>query len=184
STRQQVLGLRFSIGTLNEDFSLAAADPTKMNDSVNLCDNRGFVMLTRFKELDDTEETTRTVFGLRGLSRNRDKLVTGVHLITSLSHQMSLRRNEVGLDDFSFLILYLDLRLSLLIGRVSDYLASQAGDFVDLLPHGDSFHNILEDNCAPYFRQDGEGKGIPFEELLPRLDRLTVFDHQSGAVNN
>src|SRR5690554_1128052 len=90
STRQQVLGLSFSIGTLNEDFSLAAADPTKMTDSVNLCDNRGFLRLTRFKELDDTGETTRNVFGLRGFSRNLGKMVTGVHLITSLSHQMSL----------------------------------------------------------------------------------------------
>ena len=66
----------------------------------------------------------------------------------------------------------MDGRLALLIGRVGNHPAREAGDFVHFFVERDAFLQVLELHRAADFGEDGVGVRIPLGQQLAELDLL------------
>ena len=64
----------------------------------------------------------------------------------------------------------LDRRLLLLVRRVDDDVARQAGDLVDFLVDRDAFEDVLEADLPGFLGEDRERVRIPLDEHLALLD--------------
>ena len=93
-------------------------------------------------------------------------------------------RHVVLAVDLAVLALNLDRRLLLLVRRVDDDQAREAGDLVDFLVHRDAFENVLEADLARLLGEDRERVRIPFDQHLALLDRLAFLHLQPRAVDD
>ena len=184
AARQKVLRLGPGLFIFHNDLSLAPADPSIVNRAIDLRDDGRLFGLARLKKFDDTRQTTRDVLGLGGLSGNLGKSVSGKHRISGINHDVGFGRNQVRLNDFTLRVFDLDLGLALLVRRLDNHLPSQTGNLVQLLLHGEAFHDVLGDRGSPNFGEDGEGIRIPFHEFLSRFDLLALLDHQLGPIDH
>ena len=85
---------------------------------------------------------------------------------------------------FPSFALDLDRRLLLLVRRVDDDEAREAGDLVDFLVHRDAFEDVLEADLARLLGEDREGVRIPLDQHLALLDLLPVLHLQPRAVDD
>src|SRR6185503_1346835 len=76
-----------------------------------------------------------------------------------------------------------DARLQLALGVLDDDLALEAGDLVELLAHGDAFHDVLVLRLAGELGEDRVGERIPLDQHGPGLDLLVVLHLDLGAVH-
>src|SRR5207237_265246 len=74
--------------------------------------------------------------------------------------------------------------LLLLVRRVDEDQARQAGHFVDFLVHRDAFEDVLEPDLSRLLGEDGEGVGIPFDQHLALIDVLPFLHLQPRAVDD
>ena len=82
------------------------------------------------------------------------------------------------------LALDLDRRLLLLVRRVDDDEAREAGDLVHFLVHRDAFEDVLEADLARLLGEDRERVRIPLDQHLPLLDRLAFLHLEPRAVDD
>jgi hypothetical protein len=95
-----------------------------------------------------------------------------------------VRRHLVLAVDLAVLALDLHRRLLLLVRRVDDDEAREAGDLVDFLVHRDAFENVLEPDLTRFLGEDREGVRIPLDQDLALFDRLSFLHLQSRAVDD
>src|SRR5439155_12285944 len=119
-----------------------------------------------------------------GLARNLGEHVAGRHHLAVLHHQVRVRRHVVLARHPAVLRLDLDRRLLLLVRRVDDDEAREAGDLVDFLVHRDALENVLEANLPGILGENREGVRIPFDEHLALLDLLSFFYFQAGPIDD
>ena len=87
-------------------------------------------------------------------------------------------------SDLAGLVLDLDRRLLLLVRRVDDDEARQAGDLVDFLVDREALDDVLEAHRAQLLGEDRERVRIPLDEHLALLDLLAVLHLQPRAVDD
>ncbi len=68
AARQLILVL-FTIWCHHQHFAVRLGDIAELDETVDFGDDRGFLRVPRFEELDDARETARDVFLLRGFAR-------------------------------------------------------------------------------------------------------------------
>ena len=78
----------------------------------------------------------------------------------------------------------LDRRLLLLVRRVDDDQARQAGDLVHFLVDRDPFEDVLEADLARLLGEDRERVRIPLDQDLALLDRLAFLHLEARAVDD
>src|SRR5205085_9886339 len=98
--------------------ALAFRDWPKLNRAVNLRHDGSFRWLASFEEFDDTRQTARDVFGLRGFTRNLGDDVAGFHAIAVSYHQISANRHLVSLQNLVAAVPDFQTRLFLLVRRI------------------------------------------------------------------
>ena len=155
-----------------------------MTEAVDFGDDRGFLGLARFEELDDARQTSGDVLGFAGFARNLGQDAARDRPLRIVHPEVGFRRKQVALDDLPLVVLDDDLRLVFLVRRFGDDLAHQAGVLVALFLHRDAVEDVLEDDGAAELGQDGEGVGIPFHQHLAGLDFLAFLDLEDGAVRD
>src|SRR5579859_341581 len=164
------------------DLALSLGDFTELDRAIDFADDRGFMRLAGFEELDHARQTTGDVFGLGGFARNLRQHIPGVCCIAILHHQVGAGGHQVALaalaafDD--------DGGLALLVRRIADHMPRQAGDFVHFFVERDAFLQVFELHGAADFGQDGEGIRIPLDQNLAERDRIAVVDLDLCAVHD
>ena len=84
----------------------------------------------------------------------------------------------------ALLVLDLDARLLLLVGRLHDDERRHAGVLVDLLVHGLAVDDVLEGDLPALLGEDRERVRVPLDQQLALLDLLAVLDLELGAVDH
>ena len=168
----------------DDDLPLALDDAAVLDDAVDFRDDRRLARLARFEQLHHARQTARDVLGLGRLARNLREDVARRHHLAVLHHQVRVRRHVVFAVDLAVLALDLHGRLLLLVRRVDDDEAREAGDLVDFLVHRDAFENVLEADLARLLGEDRERVRIPLDEHLALLDRLAFLHLEARAVDD
>jgi hypothetical protein len=132
------------------------------------------------EQLDHPGETARDVLGLGGLARDLGQDVSRRDLGAVLHHQVRARGQQVLLLGLALLVLDLDARLLLLVGRLHDDLGRHAGVLVHLLVHGLAVQAVAEGGLAALLGEDGEGVRIPLDQQLALLHFLAVLHLPPG----
>src|SRR4051812_19065949 len=167
---QRVLAWLGRIIRDDDDLALTLDDATFLDDAVDLGDDRRILWLPRLEQLDDARQTARDVLGLGSLARDLRQHVAGFHRLAVLHHQVRMRRHVVFADDLPRFVLDLDRRLLLLVRRVDDDEAREAGDLVHLFMDRQALDDVLEPDGARLLGQDRERIRIPLDQDLPLLD--------------
>ena len=185
AARQRVLArLGARLVRHDDDLPLTLDDAAVLDDAVDFRDDRRLARLARLEQLDHARQTARDVLGLGRLARNLREHVARRHHLAVLHHQVRVRRHVVLAVDLAVLALDLDRRLLLLVRRVDDDEARQAGDLVDFLVHRDAFEDVLEADLARLLGEDREGVRIPLDQHLALLDRLAFLHLEPRAVDD
>src|SRR5579862_394801 len=168
---------------VSDDVNLALTlrDFTELNRAIDFADDRGFMRLAGFEQLDHARQTTGDVFRLGGFARDLRQHIARGNGVAILDHQVSARWHQVALVG---LALDHDRGLALLVGRIADHVPRQAGDFVHFFVERDTFLQVLELYRAADFGEDREGVRIPLDHYLAERDRITIVDLQLGAVHD
>src|SRR5207248_11745411 len=98
----------------NIDFALALQNLAEFNHAINFADDRGFMRLASFEQLDHTRQTSGDVLSLGSLAWDLGQHVAGINRIAVLDHEVSTRRHQVTFADL--VALDHDSRLPLLVG--------------------------------------------------------------------
>jgi hypothetical protein len=151
---------------------------------------------TGFEQLGHPRQTAGDVARLLAFDRDTGQHFAGAHVL-AVAHldqradREADRHRVVGAGDLDLVaarVDQLDLRAHDL-GRatalgVDDHQRRQAGDFVDLLGHGEAFFHVLEMRLAGEFGDDGAGQRVPVGQDGAGLDGLVGLDRQHGAVRH
>ena len=166
------------------DLAVLLGDVAVLHDAVDLGDDRRLLRTPRLEQLDHARQTARDVLGLGGLARDLGQHVAGRDLAAVLHHQVGARGQQVLARGLALLVLDLDARLLLLVGRLHDDERRHAGVLVHLLVDGLAVDDVLEGDRAALLGEDRERVGVPLHEQLALLDLLAVLDLQLGAVDD
>jgi hypothetical protein len=158
AARQRILPRLAAIVGDDDHLALPLDHAAVLDDDVDLGDDRRILRLARLEQLDDARQIAGDVLGLGRLARDLRQHVAGFHRLAVLHHQVRMRRHVVLPHDLAGLVLDLDRRLLLLIGRIDDDEARQAGDLVHFLVDGHALDDVLE---APGGRDAGAGPQGP-----------------------
>src|SRR6185436_835622 len=176
----------------DDDLAHALDEAAHLHASVDLGDDRLFLGLARLEQLGHPRQTAGDVLGLGRLARDLGDDV-GREDVGPVGHrEVGTHRQRVAVplgaggdgvgigmgahDD--------DAQLQLALGVLDDDLAREAGDLVELLAHGDAFHDVLVLRLAGELREDRVGERIPLDQHGPGLDLLVVLDLDLGAVHD
>src|SRR5579871_3976544 len=136
ATRNRVFFLGAIVGD-HIDLALSLRNLAELDRAIDFADDRGFMRLAGFEQLNHTRQTTSDVFGLGGFARDLCKHIARSYGVSILDHQVRARGHQVSLAGLP--ALDDDRRLALLVGRVADHMTRQAGNFVDFFMKRDAF---------------------------------------------
>ena len=185
AARQRVF-LLLAIVADDIDLAHALADLAVLHDAVDLGDHGGFARLAGFEQFHHTRQTAGDVLGLGGCARNFRQHVSGVNVIPIGHRQVGVHGHQVAL----FVVLAapggtnVDGGNALLIGGIHHHPLRAAGDFVNLLLHGDAIGQVFEMHHAADLGEDRERVRIPLQQnvvglhfdAVPEVD-LRAVDH-------
>src|SRR5579863_4165010 len=165
----------------HEDFALALGHFTELDGAIDFADDGRLVRLAGFEQFDHARQTSRDVLGAGGFARDLRQDVSREDRVAFLHHEVGTRGHQVALAGFA---LDHDRGLALFVGRVSDHVTRQAGDFVDLFVQRHAVLQVLELHCAADFGDNREGVRIPLDHDLAQLDVIAFVDLDLGAVDD
>src|SRR5262245_21797017 len=181
--RDGILALFAGLGD-DADLLRAFGDVAEFDRPVNLAHHGRLARLARLEQFDDARQTADDVLRSGDLARNLGNHLARRDLVPVRDHEVGADGHRVSLERFAGVGLDLDARLALLVGRVHDDRARQAGHLVDLLVNGDVLDQVAPMHAAADLGQDCEGVRVPLGDLLPLLDVSAVGDVQRRAVSD
>src|SRR5262252_297404 len=189
AARDRILALFAGLAD-DADLLRAFSDVAELDRPVNLTHDGRLARLARLEQLDHAGQTADDVLRSGDFARDLCDHVARRDLVTVRDHEVGADRHRVRFERFAGVGLDLDARLALLVGRIHDDRARQAGDFVDLFVNGDVLDQVAPMHRPADFGQDREGVRVPLGDLQRRAvsDRVTldlapaVVDDQHRAV--
>ena len=133
AARQRVLPRLGAVVGDDDDLALPLGDAALLDDAVDFRDDGRVARLARLEELHHARQAAGDVLRLGGLARDLREHVARFHRLPVLHHQACVRRHVVLPRHLAGLVLDLDRRLLLLVRRIDDDEAREAGDLVHFL---------------------------------------------------
>src|SRR5215475_1098613 len=183
AARYRILALLAGLGR-NADLLRAFGDIAELDHAVDLAHHGRLARLARLEQLDDARQTADDVLRPGDFARNLGDHVARRDLVAVRDHEVGADGHRVGLERFAGIGLDLDARLALLVGRVHDDRARQAGHLVDLFVNGDVLDQVAPMHRPADLGQDREGVRVPLGDLLALLDVPAVGDVQRSAISD
>ena len=185
AARELVLAL-LAVVAGHEDLAVLLGHVAVLHDAVDLGDDRRLLGPPRLEQLDHARQTARDVLGLGGLARGiLASTSPGVTSLPSSTIRWAPEGSRYLRGGLALLVLDLDARLLLLVGRLHDDERRHAGVLVHLLVHGLAVDDVLEgDGWPPSSVRMVNEYGIPLDQQLALLDLRAVLDLELGAVDH
>src|SRR5215475_2217523 len=183
AARDRILALFTGLAD-DADLLRAFGDIAELDRAVNLAHHGRLARLARLEQLDYAGQAADDVLRSGDFARDLCDHVARRDLVAVRDHEVGADRHRVRLERFAGVGLDFDARLALLVGRIHDDRARQAGDFVDLFVNGDVLDQVAPMHRPADFGQDREGVRVPLGDLLALLDVPAVGDVQRRAVSD
>ncbi len=182
--RHGVFAAKFTVERRDSDHAGTALRLVDRHDAVDLRHGCRILRSASFEEFRHARQTARDVAQTTKVARHLDELGTDRYHLCIIHHDLSSRRNDVGLDRDTVFVDDLDGRALRPVTRVDHDLRGVTRLFVDGFFEGQVRHKVAVADTAGLLRDDDGVVRVPFIQNVALGDLLSIHHLELGTVDH